>query len=125
MNIEDIVLVENPEYHLPSAKVTDINEVRKYVPAMMGHCIKTGTHSLCAKDIGLDASLFVVAIPTDWPRVFINPEIEKKGEDTACLALNLKGEQFIVDTSKGAFKYYRDMAKAMSAALRKEGEHVI
>jgi hypothetical protein len=99
---------------LPCSAVEDVTEVRAWIPAMLALCSHIEDDFVAGPQIGLAKQVFVTRIPGDMPRIFINPEIQKKHGIVMIRAFDLKGNQFIVVTDKGYFNGREDLGEQLA-----------
>lgn len=125
LQIDDLKFDPRP----PSAEaevVRDIDAVRPFIPAMIGWLRRGEIQALPGPYVGLNYRVIVTNVPGDFARVFINPIVvgygdlidEKRHEHVSVHALNLKDEQFLLNTENGYYKGREDIGKLMAIALQ-------
>jgi peptide deformylase len=78
----DLVLLPDERLHKVSSDVRNINDdLRSYVSEMIETMHEGNGIGLAGVQVGRMENLFVVHIPDDEPRVFINPEITSFSEE--------------------------------------------
>ena len=130
----------------PCEEVGDIDtEVREFIPYLIRTMRREDGMGICANQVGINKAVFITNVPGDHIRIFINPQvIETSGVEIAaregCLsfqgkvihrqrkrhaiirALNLKGEQFILDSR---YKMYpANVSMLLSVCLQHEMDHI-
>lgn len=143
----DVHLVgeDAPELITPCDPVEDLDStVRKYLPKFIKLLIDNDLHGLSLNQVGINKRLFIMDVPGDHIRVFVNPEIKTYGREViseegcgtfpgkrvrhirkrhaVMHAFNLKGEQFYVDT--GYKMYSSRVSMLMSAVMQHEMDHL-
>jgi len=131
VEIDDLVFDNTLPYPHKAEVVEDIDEeVREYVPAIMGWLRRhTFRQVIAGPEMGLHKRLIVTNVQGDYPRTFINPVMvgygeivgsdnEKRHEHVSVHAINLKGEQFILNTESGYYKDRISIGKAMAKELQ-------
>ena len=130
----------------PCDTVVDIDkEVRRYMPYLIRIMRKEDGLGITLNQVGINKAVFVTNTHGDHIRIYVNPVLVSTGggeieTNEGCLsfpdklisrqrkrhvvirALNLKGEQIIVDTR---YKYYTPKASALlSVCLQHEMDHI-
>ena len=126
LQIDELVFVRELPSE-PAEVVYSIDEVRDYVPAMIG-ILRKGAflEALTGPEVGLNKRLIVTNVKGDYPRIFINPIVvgygdilnEERHEHVSVHALNLKNEQFLLNTENGYYKGREDIGKRVALALQ-------
>jgi peptide deformylase len=125
LSVDDLQLVDDPKSY-PAEEVQDIDEeVREWIPAMLGLARRNKLRGLSAPAVGLGKKMFVTNVEGDMMRVFINPRYHvyskiingKRREHISIHALNLKDEQFILNTEDGYYEGRLDIGLDMAALL--------
>ena len=149
LKADDLVLITDPEHellHTPTAVITDTDVTREYIPAMLALLRKAGGVGLSANQIGISESVFVTNLPSDWPKIFINPSVELAGKSfikkEGCLsypgmvykrkrhsrvivsAYGLDGDKFVLDTLMGYYKARPLLGILMAQVIQHEMEHL-
>jgi len=126
LQIDDLKWVPIAE-RSKAAVVHDIAEVRAYIPAMIGWLRRQAfVDYLTGPEVSLFKRVIVTNVEGDYSRIFINPVVigygdlikEKRHEHVSVHALNLKNEQFLVNTENGYYKGREDIGKVMAVALQ-------
>lgn len=129
IEIDDLSLVDVPKQSR-AAPVLHIEDIRAHVPAMIGYVRRAGYGYLTAPQVGLNYTVMITYLEGDYARVFINPSVRPYGrklptgyrEHATVHALNLKDEQFILDTKEGYYAVVpsagKELAKALQDAMR-------
>ena len=142
-----LIAPSNMVLHSPCTEVTDIDaEVRELVSCLIRVMRKEGGIGITANQIGSNKAVMILNIPGDYIHVCINPVIRSvSGRDLktkeGCLsypgklltapnrkrhvslhALNLKGEQFILDTTDDI--YTPKVSALLSVCIQHEIDHI-
>lgn len=117
LNVDDLEYVSIlPD--IPAEVVDEVSEVRDYVPAMIGACLRQKTSTfLTGPQVGLDKRVIVTTIEGDYPRVFINPVVVHHGDEIGVHAINLKGEQFVLRSDRGYYEVVPDAGRLLAMLL--------
>ena len=141
-----LIAPKNTALHSPCTEVWDIDEeVREFIPYLIRTMRREDGVGITANQVGINKAVIVTNIPGDHIRIYINPALKETwGMDVeskeGCLtfpgklltaqrkrhakvhALNLKGEQFIVDTSSDV--YPPKVSLFLSVCLQHEMDHI-
>lgn len=148
MNYERLGLLapRNKSLTTPCETVTDIEtEVRPFMPYLIRIMRNEDGMGICANQVGLNKSVFVMNVPGDYIKILINPTLLELNGPTmetqeGCLtfpgkflttqrkrhavvhAFNLKGEQFILNTD---YEYFTEKTSMLlSACIQHEMDHI-
>lgn len=149
LTADDLRLITDPDaeiLHTPTALVTDVQEARKYIPAMLALLRRTRGFGLSANQVGIPEQVFVTNLPGDVPRFFINPEVTHLGimveQREGCLsnpdvwprrkrhsrvivnAVGLDEDQYIIDSARGYYKARQPLGCLFARVVQHEMEHL-